>query len=150
MTTDPRYYKSVVLKLTETGNNKSITLPDRIDLVGGQLILKSYTVHFESANDPSGNREINIDLHGVSQISNVNNSTSFLTLPVSRNGEATTQQFSDIVLYVGGHRLHQNLRYDLLDDGVKADGNIGFPATYFANNPPIAVYLNCQYYSTGL
>ena len=148
MTSNPQYYKSLCLKLTEVGKDKSITLPDRIDIQHGQLILKSYTVHFDTTN--TKNREININIHGVSQISNVNNSQSFMTLPVSRNSERTTQVFSDIVMYVNGHRLHQSLRYDLLDDGVKADGSEGSPAEYFHDDLPIAVYLNFQYLATGI
>jgi len=145
MTSNPQYYKSLSLKLTEIGSNQSITLPDRVDIQHGQLILKSYCVQFDSNN--TTNQEINVNLHGVSQMSNVNNSQSFISLPVSRNGDKTTLQYSDIVCYVQGHRLHQTLQYDLLDDG----GSGGDPPDVFFNgNVPSAVYMNFQYLSPGI
>lgn len=148
MTSNPQYYKSISLKLTEAGSNKSITLPDRVDIQHGQLILKSYCVQFASNN--TLNREVNVNIHGVSQISNVNNSQTFITLPVSRNSDKTTLQYSDIVCYVQGHRLHQTLQYDLLDDGITAEATEGPPSDFFHGQHPLAVYLNFQYLSPGI
>ena len=140
-TTDPRFYKSLTLKLTNVGKNQIETLPDRIDVYGGQLILKSYCVQFDTDN--SLNNEVNVNIYGISQISNVNNSMDFLTLPVSRNGDKTTFHYTDTVCFVQGHRLNPTIRYDLLDDSSP-------PTDTFNGNVPVAVYLTFQYLSTGI
>lgn len=139
------HFKSLSIKLTTTGYNLLESLPDRYDVLNGYAVLKSYTVHFATNN--TTNREININLSGFQQISNVNNSTDFITLPVSMNGEKTTTEYSDIALVVQGNRIPQTIKYSLLDDGIDADSNQGSPANYFHGEPPIAVYLHIQFIS---
>lgn len=143
--TTQQHFKSLSLKLTTTGYNNLESLPDRYDVLNGYAVLKSYTVHFTDGN--TTNREINIKLGGFQQISNVNNSTDFITLPISMNGERTTTEYSDIALMVQGNRIPQTIQYSLLDDGIDADSNQGSPANYFHGAPPIAVYLHIQFIS---
>jgi hypothetical protein len=131
--------QSFTLILDNVGRNKQITMPQEIDVFQGSLVLKSYFVHMHANNTTIDSVQVNI--HSLTHQQSIQNSTQFLSLPVSKNGVKSTLAYTDLVMNVSGNRLKTNIRYDLLnDDLTDFDTDNG--------NYPTKVYLNFSYRSS--
>ena len=140
------YKRSFTLKLTQTGFNRQITIPMRLDIWKGELYLNYYCVQFASPN--ANIPEINLNIHGIDHIESENNRSDLLTLPVSMNDDRTTMMDVDLVLSVKSHKIQRTITYDLIDHFYTPLFQTGANPDTF--NPPVAVYLTFEYVSSSL
>lgn len=135
MEQEPAIFHSITVKLTSVGRNNIITLPEKVECKYGMITLKSQTVQFDASGCETP--EVNVNIHGVNHITNINNSHDHIIIPCQM-GQRTTHCEPNIILSVSNNRMERVLRYDILDEN-----NL----TVFGGSVPTAVYLTFQYQS---